>query len=73
MPETSPFNLNFDKTFLKRVRAWDDNGNDWDIKKSFEYLQDTRYISDGDKNTITVPQDRVEKVKNNYNLKVNTY
>ena len=73
MPETSPFNLNFDKTFLKRIRAWDDNGNDWDIKKSFEYLQDTRYISDGDKNTITVPQDRVEKVKNNYNLKVNTY
>ena len=73
MPETSPFNLNFDKTFLKRIRAWDDNGNDWDIKKSFEYLQDTRYISDGDKNTITVPHDRVEKVKNNYNLKVNTY
>ncbi len=73
MPETSPFNLNFENTFLKRVRAWDDNGNDWDIKKSFEYLQDTRYISDGDKNTITVPQDRVEKVKNNYNLKVNTY
>ena len=73
MPETSPFNLNFDKTFLKRIRAWDDNGNDWDIKKSFEYLQDTRYISDGDKNTITVPHDRVEKVKNNKNLKVNTY
>lgn len=73
MPETSPFNLNFDKTFLKRVRAWDDNGNDWDIKKSFEYLENTRYISDGDKDTITVPQDQVEKVNNNYNLKVNTY
>lgn len=73
MPETSPFNLNFDKTFLKRVRAWDDNGNDWDIKKSFEYLKNTRYISDGDKDTITVPQDQVEKVNNNYNLKVNTY
>ena len=73
MPETSPFTKGFDKTFLKRIRAWDDNGNDWDIEKSFKYLEDTRYISDGDKDTITVPQDQAEKISNNYNLKINTY
>ena len=73
MPETSPFSLNFDKTFLKRIRAWDDNGNDWDIEKSFKYLEDNRYISDGDKNTITVPQNLEEKVNNIYNLNIKTY
>ena len=51
-PEISPFNKEFDKTFLKRCRAYDNNGVDFDIKMVFKNLENTRYISDGDYKTI---------------------
>ena len=51
-PEVSPFNKNFDATFLKRCRAYDNNGNEFDIKMVFNSLKKTRYISDGNVNTI---------------------
>ena len=47
-PEVSPFNKDFDKTFLKRCRAYDNNGKDFDIEMVFRMLEKTRYISDGD-------------------------
>lgn len=51
-PEVSPYNKNFDKTFLKRCRAYDNNGLEFDIKMVFKNLKKTRYISDGDENII---------------------
>ena len=52
-PEVSPFNKDFDATFLKRCRAYDNNGADFDIEMVFRMLEKTRYISDGNINTIT--------------------
>ena len=51
-PEVSPFNKEFDPTFLKRCRAYDNNGKDFDIEMVFNMLDSTRYISDGDAKTI---------------------
>ena len=51
-PEVSPFNKDFDKTFLKRCRAYDNNGKDFDITMVFNMLEKTRYISDGNVDRI---------------------
>ena len=51
-PEVSPFNKEFDKTFLKRCRAYDNNGADFDIEMVLRMLDKNRYVSDGDINTI---------------------
>jgi hypothetical protein len=56
-PECSSFDVDFDKTYLKRVRAWDNNGKDFDIEMTFKLLDKNRYISDGDKTTIVVDND----------------
>ena len=69
----SPFNKSFDKTFLKRIRAYDNNGKEFDIEMNFKILENNRYISDGDKNTITIPKEKEDKINNLYNLSVNTY
>ena len=53
-PEVSPFNKEFDPQFLKRCRAYDNNGVDFDIKMVFRMLEKTRYISDGDIDRIVV-------------------
>lgn len=62
--EVSPFNKNFDKTFLKRIRAYDNNGKEFDIKMSFENLKNTKYISDGDNKTVVIPKEKQEKIGN---------
>lgn len=51
----SPFSTNFDKTFIKRIRAYDNNGKDFDIEYSFNRLKQNRYISDGNVETVTIP------------------
>ncbi len=71
--EYSPFNKNFDKTFLKRIRAYDNDGVEFDIKMNFDILSKNRYISDGDKSTITIPSSKSEILSNNYNFEVITY
>ncbi|MBQ7141045.1 MAG: polysaccharide deacetylase family protein [Bacilli bacterium] len=60
--EVSPFNKNFDKTFLKRVRAYDNNGKDFDITYVFNNLKNNKYISDGDKDTIVIPTSMENKL-----------
>ena len=55
-PELSPFHKDFDKTFLKRCRAYDNNGKEFDIKMVFTNLENNRYISDGDKDTIVIKE-----------------
>lgn len=51
--DRSPFHKQFDKTFLMRIRAWDNNG-DTDITSTFKNLEKNRYISDGDIKTIVI-------------------
>ena len=53
-PEVSPFHKDFDKTFLKRCRAYNNNGVDFDIEMVFRILDKKRYISDGDVDTIVI-------------------
>ncbi len=55
-PELSPFHKDFDKTFLKRCRAYDNNGKEFDIKMVFTNLENRRYISDGDVDTIVIKE-----------------
>ncbi len=52
--EVSPYDKSFDKTFLKRCRAYDNKGVEFDIEMVFKNLESTRYISDGNKDTITI-------------------
>ena len=67
-PDTSPFSKNFNKDFIKRCRAYDNNGKEFDIDMVFNsILKDLKYVSDGDVNTITIPKD-YEKYLNDNNL-----
>lgn len=71
-PELSVFNKDFDKTFLKRVRAYDNNGVDFDIEMVFNNLKSDRFISDGLKNTITIKESNKDLL-NNKELKIIYY
>ena len=61
-PEVSCFDKDFDKTYIKRCRAYDNNGKDFDIEMVFNLLEKNRYISDGNSNTIVVPDSYIDKV-----------
>ena len=71
--EVSPFDASFDKTFLKRCRAYDNNGKDFDIEMNFRLLDKNRYISDGNINTIVIPKSNENKLITNSELKTITY
>lgn len=68
----SCFDSHFDPTFLKRIRAYDHDGSEFDIKMNFDILEKTRFISDGDANMITVPKE-LKDMLGSTNFKVNTY
>lgn len=51
-PEVSSYHKEFDSSFIKRCRAYDNNGVEFDISMVFRMLEKTRYISDGDAKTI---------------------
>lgn len=61
-PEVSPFDKDFDKTFLKRCRAYDNNGKDFDIEYVFNMLDNKRYISDGVISTVVAPEGQKNKM-----------
>lgn len=61
--EVSPFDKVFDSTFLKRCRAYDNNGKDFDITMTFNSLKGTRYISDGNIDTIIIPKSKENSIK----------
>ena len=63
--EVSPFNKNFDRYFLKRCRAYDNNGKEFDIEMVFKNLGKNRYISDGDVNTIVIKENTKESLLGN--------
>lgn len=69
----SPFHINFDKTYIKRVRAYDNNGKEFDITSVFESLNKYKYISDGKVNVITVPSSKIERIKKTLGFEINPY
>ena len=71
-PEVSPFNKDFDPTFLKRCRAYDNNGKEFDIEMVFDMLETRRYISDGNINTVVTSSDN-ESIVGNTDLEVIYY
>lgn len=72
-PEVSPFNKDFDATFLKRCRAYDNNGVDFDIEMVFKMLSKNRYISDGNIETIVTDSKNKVYINNNLDKEVILY
>ncbi len=71
--ELSPFAKNFNPLYLKRIRAYDNLGKDFDIEHNFKILEKTRYISDGDKDTIVIPKIKADKINENVKLEIIKY
>ena len=71
-PEVSCFDKEFDMTYLKRCRAYDNNGKEFDIEMVFKNLEKNRYISDGNENTIVIKETDSSKI-NNTDLQIITY
>lgn len=71
-PEVSCFDKNFDATFLKRCRAYDNNSKEFDIEMVFKNLKNNRYISDGDESSIVVKESDSIRVVNT-ELEIITY
>lgn len=69
----SPFSKSFNPQFIKRIRAYDNNGENFDIKMNFNRLKKTRYISDGDINTIVIPNEYKDIIKNDTNKQIIVY
>lgn len=70
-PNPSPFSKSFNPLFMKRIRAYDNNGKDFDIESTFKNLDSDRYISDGNKDTITIKDD--SNLKEGINKKITKY
>ena len=68
----SPFSKSFNPEFIKRIRAYDNNSNDFDISYNFKFLETRKYISDGNINTVVVKKDNLSNV-NNTKLKIIGY
>lgn len=69
----SPFNKEFDSTFIKRIRAYDNNGQEFDIEMALNNIKNTRYISDGDNKTIVIPSSLNSQINNKNNLDMIEY
>lgn len=71
--ENSPYSIEFNSKFLKRIRAYDNNGEEFDIEMNFKLLENNRYISDGDIKTIVIPSQKEEKLNKNFQKEVKLY
>ena len=56
------FDKDFDKTFLKRCRAYDNNGKEFDINMVFNMLKKSKYISDGNPDTIVIKEENKNRL-----------
>ena len=72
-PEISPFNKDFDKTFLKRCRAYDNNGVDFDIEMTLRILDKNRYISDGNVDTVVTNNENSDIISSSISKKIILY
>ncbi len=70
--EVSPFNISFNPMYIKRIRAYDNNGKDFDIKQNFDLLENSRYISDGNIEKIVIKKEDMKYLKNT-NINVFAY
>ncbi len=71
--ESSPFSKDFEPRFLKRIRAYDNNGKDFDIEMNFNLLEKTKYISDGDIDTVVIPENEKDKLSESVKKEVKIY
>ena len=71
--ESSPFSSEFNSKFLKRIRAYDNNGEEFDIEMNFKLLENNRYISDGNIETIVIPENKSELLGENATKEVKIY
>lgn len=72
-PEVSPFNKDFDRTFLKRCRAYDNNGVDFDIEMTLRILDKNRYISDGNIDTIVTNSEKSDIISKSIDKEIILY
>ena len=72
-PEVSPYHNEFDREFLKRCRAYDNNGKDFDIQMVFRMLESSRYVSDGDKETIITSRANSSLINNEIKKEIVLY
>ena len=61
-PEVSSYSKEFDKTYIKRCRAYDNNGKEFDIEMILKMLDRSRYVSDGDANTIVTSSGQEDNI-----------
>lgn len=71
--ESSPYDAEFNPKFLKRIRAYDNDGVEFDIEMNFKLLENNRYISDGDDKKIVIPESMKNRIGNNYDKELITY
>ena len=72
-PNESPFSQDYIPNFYKRIRAYDNNGQVFDIEYTFALLKSTKCISDGDPKTIVVPKEKKSLLDSKYKKKAKTY
>ena len=71
--ESSPFSSDFNSKFLKRIRAYDNNGEEFDLEMNFKLLKNNRFISDGDINTVVIPSEKSDLLNNNIQKNIKSY
>ena len=71
--ENSPYSVDFNPNFLKRIRAYDNNGLDFDIEMNFKLLENSRYISDGDIEKVVIPSSKTELISQVYSKELICY
>ena len=71
--ESSPFSNEFNPKFLKRIRAYDNNGEEFDIEMNFKLLENNRYVSDGNLDTVVIPETKINDLTNSLQREVKLY
>ena len=62
-PEVSSYHKEFNPLYIKRCRAYDNNGKDFDIEMVFRMLDKNRYVSDGEINRIVTSKSNSDNIK----------
>ena len=71
--ESSPYHIDFNPKFLKRIRAYDNNGEEFDIEMNFKLLESNRFISDGNKDIVVIPSNKIKLLRDNIPKEVKMY
>ena len=69
-PELSPFHKDVNLKYLMRVRAYDSNGDEYDLENTFKELENSRYVSDGNAEKITIKAADKGKLGNTHGLEL---